>query len=261
MHIFLINLDRDTDRRALMVSQLASLGMDFEIVPAVYGAAMSMEERDRHYNDRKARWRGSRSLTSAEIGCALSHIGVYRAMIDRNITAALILEDDVHLSADLPRFLSEYEDALDVQRKDVCLLSSPAEGDESAADVRLLVDGRYRKLPYKAGWETSSYILTQAAARALLEELYPVAQVADDWRRMQRYRVVDVFIVAPALAMQQRLQFVSSTASDLERTMNSQRLFIVWYKIRRVRAVIWDFFYTAYRRWLTNRHGSVASET
>ena len=41
MHIFVINLEKDISRRESIVGQLEALGLAYEIIPAVYGAALS----------------------------------------------------------------------------------------------------------------------------------------------------------------------------------------------------------------------------
>jgi glycosyl transferase family 25 len=40
-------------------------------------------------------------MTPGEIGCSLSHMAVYRRMIDENIESLVVLEDDARISADL----------------------------------------------------------------------------------------------------------------------------------------------------------------
>jgi len=247
MHIFVINLEKDIARRESIVGQLETLGLPYEIVPAVYGAALSAEERARHYDERKAKWRLSRILTPAEIGIALSHLKIYRLMIERGIEYAMILEDDVMLPSDLGKLLDECGVNLEPTKPSVWLLS-PATGRKNAP-CHVSIGSSHRLFPYQNGYYASSYILTLTAARALLAELYPVSDVADCWLRMHRYRVVDIFIVTPPLIVQDQDGFGSSTTSSYYESIRSDLVPKAIYKLRRLRAIIFDLFYARYRRW------------
>ncbi len=154
MHIFVTNLEKDVARRRFIIGQLEELKLAYEMVPGVYGAALSSEERTRHYNERKAKWRQSRKLTFAEIGCALSHLNIYRKMIERDIGYALILEDDVVLPLHLKEFLDECPMYLDPDRPSVWLLS-PAVGDEDC-NSKISIDPSHQLLPYLKGVYASS---------------------------------------------------------------------------------------------------------
>lgn len=247
MHTFVINLEKDVARRKSIVGQLKALGLSYEISPAVYGAGLSPEDRLRQYDHHKAKWRLSREMVPSEIGCALSHLNVYRNMIEREINYALVLEDDVKLPAGIMAFLDQCEKILDAKKPTVWLLS-PAEG--STANVHpVSIDAIHSLLQYRAGFYTSSYIITQPGARALLKELYPVGDVADCWRRMNNYRVIDLFIVEPPVIVQNQDVFGSSTTSDYHEVIQSGFFSKVTYKLSRACSILWETFYGPYRRW------------
>lgn len=246
MQIFVINLAKDVERREHITRQLDELALDYEIVPGIVGADLSPEDCLRHYDDGKAKWRQSRSLVPAEIGCALSHLKVYREIDARGIDCALVLEDDVVLPPDLAQFLSDCAAILDFARPEVWLLS-PASARKGVAGRELLRSGRV-VFPFHSGVYASSYVLTAMAARALIGELYPVGDVADCWSRLQRYGIVDLSVATPPLIEQDQEQFGSSTTADLRRRVG--RDFVTWfvYKVRRTRSVIWEVLYAPYRR-------------
>ena len=65
------------------------------------------------YN-REKRWRMfGCDLTPNEIGCYLSHFRLYEKIVEENIDRAVILEDDVDVSADFPSVLRALNDAPD----------------------------------------------------------------------------------------------------------------------------------------------------
>lgn len=248
MHIFVINLEKDQARRESIAKQLQDLNLEFEVIKAVYGANLSPEERQRDYDDGKAKWLRSRTLAPAEIGCAMSHINVYKLMAERQLQAALILEDDVVLPSNLKELLNDCTSALDTQLALVWLLS-PATGDRQSG-VSTQINKDYLLLPYQAGYFASSYLLTLPAAQALHKELYPVGDYADCWPLMHRYRVVDLFVFEPPVIEQDQEQFGSSTTVGIQGLTLNDYLPKIIYKARRLRSVLWEFFYAPYRKWL-----------
>jgi len=93
-----------------MEGQLRGLDLDYKIVPAVDGHRLSRETIDAiHDKDAERRyWISSEfdlrkyppfhELSRAEIGCVLSHKQIYEEIVENNIDAMLILEDDVELN-------------------------------------------------------------------------------------------------------------------------------------------------------------------
>lgn len=246
MQIFVINLEKDVERRESISVQLEALGLNYEFVSGVNGAALLDHELARVYDDRKALLHRSRSLVPSEIGCALSHLSVYRAIIDRRLDAALILEDDVTLPNNLRQILGECFSNLKAAAPSVWLLS-PAQGD-IGVPATMTVGASHRLLPYRSGYFASSYLITHAAAMALLRELEPVSDVADCWQRLASYKVVDLYVVVPALIEQLQNQFGSSTTSDIIKFTEPGVMARALYKARRVRSIFWGFFYGLYRR-------------
>lgn len=92
--VFVINLPKDTVRRAFMQEQLERLGFEYEIVPGFYGDDPRVLES---CDDELSRKEHGKPLTRAEKGCAYSHSLLYKKMLNENIATALVLEDDVVL--------------------------------------------------------------------------------------------------------------------------------------------------------------------
>lgn len=91
--VFIINLDRQPDRMAFMKQQLAALDIEARRISAFDGRDPSCKGRD------CAAWYAS--LTPGEIGCFESHRTVWKTLVDENIPAAIVLEDDIVLASDL----------------------------------------------------------------------------------------------------------------------------------------------------------------
>jgi glycosyl transferase family 25 len=98
--VFVINLDKSTERMAKISKRLDELKVPFERVSAVYGADLSQEEIDKYYCPELNKKNYRRPLGLGEIGCYMSHLKVWQAIVDRKISCAIILEDDIQLGED-----------------------------------------------------------------------------------------------------------------------------------------------------------------
>ncbi|ALN72788.1 glycosyltransferase family 25 protein [Aureimonas sp. AU20] len=98
MRIVFINLDRATERRAFMERQGERLGLAFERVRAVEAGEIG----DAIAGGLNGRW--ERPLTRAELGCFLSHHGLWREIASGD-EPVLVLEDDAILSRRLVQAL------------------------------------------------------------------------------------------------------------------------------------------------------------
>jgi glycosyl transferase family 25 len=104
--VFVINLERDVERRLHMTAELATLGFAAEFVPAVDGRTLGQADRAVYDANRALRVYGG-PMSDAEIGCYLSHFRLYERIVREGIGIALILEDDVAISPDLPAILQD----------------------------------------------------------------------------------------------------------------------------------------------------------
>ncbi len=95
---FIIHLARAEGRRAHVEALRAALPMPAEIVDAVDGALLSEAEKAAVYHPKLHRPRYPFALSSSEIGCFLSHRKAWRALLDSDLDAALVLEDDAGLA-------------------------------------------------------------------------------------------------------------------------------------------------------------------
>ena len=103
MHAYVVNLARSLDRRAHITRELRKTTVEYEIVTAVDGRELDMA--DAALIDPSFVARGVFPEGSA--GCALSHLSIYRKIIEDGLDVALILENDVVLPADLDKLSEE----------------------------------------------------------------------------------------------------------------------------------------------------------
>ncbi len=84
-----------------MQEQMAATGIDYRIVPAVNGHLLSQRAN-------AVRLRPGSHLSPREIGCAFRHIRLYREILDNDIEAMVILEDDIRVDRMISLAIEQY---------------------------------------------------------------------------------------------------------------------------------------------------------
>lgn len=189
MRVFVINLDRDIDRMAWNKKQAAEHNVLVERVSGIYGRDLPIEEV--HESVNRFRWfcAMGRSPLIGEIGCALSHLKIYRKMIEENIPIACILEDDVFLLDGFKRKLAQLNEWSNPNEPVVVLLhyTGVGNGDTASSTNSGVVKVR-------TGTFACSYVLTLAAAKALIKENFPLVTPSDVWARWDKYGIIQLYV-------------------------------------------------------------------
>jgi glycosyl transferase family 25 len=163
-------------RREFVTSAFAGIGAPFEFVDAVDGAHLSRDEQAR-YSRRRALFHVGRGLTTGELGVALSHLHLYRRMVEERVPEAVIFEDDATPSAD---FLALVDAAPYPSDWDVVNFM-PLFGRGRATPVGPPLLDRYRVCTYDANpFGAGCYLIRGSAAGRLLQVGEPVGMPADD---------------------------------------------------------------------------------
>lgn len=104
--VFVISLDRATERREYMRNLVSDLGFNATIISAIDGKNLRPEQRARYKSERARRVYGC-EMSDNEIACYLSHLSIYSKMVERRIDAALILEDDISCVSNLKSIVED----------------------------------------------------------------------------------------------------------------------------------------------------------
>lgn len=206
MKTFLVNLDEDVERFLAADAQLKRYGLVYERFPAVNGKKLAKEEKEQVVN--KFRWWCAIGwpVSDGQIGCALSHYGIYRRMLAERLPFVCIFEDDVSITKDINSVLNVIERTISPDRPQVILLSDHNVDHRSvmeSAEVRLV---RTRNDQYAEG-----YVITLPAARNLLKANFPLQRPCDNWKRWVAAGLIELYHAYPITCSQNRVDFTSST--------------------------------------------------
>lgn len=244
MKTFVINLDRDSEKLKAAAGQLHSAGVDFERFPAIYGKDLSAETRAESY--RHFRWwcAVGRPIRDGEIGCALSHYGVYQKMLSGDIPIACVFEDDVLVEGDLPSSLSKIEKFCDLNRPQVFLLSDRTSCHKFIKGSRKneceSADGIQRSCGDRCA---ASYVLTKKAAEKLLKANRPMSVPCDYWDRWAKSGVIELYHVFPTACSPNVTDYASETSpQDSFRVADLPLPLLVLHKMKRLAGVGIDRF-------------------
>ena len=173
--IFVVNLRKNADRMESIRRQLDGLGLAYERFDAVYGRDLSCQERLAKFLRWRSRLAIGASMTDGELGCALSHLGIYKKMLAGGHDIAIVLEDDALLDASFPDAVRRAADFATAEQPQVILFS--AYGEKKG----IVHEAGVEKI--SVGSCTDGYLVTRAAAKLILETNLPVIVQADAWIR------------------------------------------------------------------------------
>ena len=229
--IFVINLARHAERRAFMEMQLAAQALPYEIFDAVDGFALSPDFIAENYDGARARQLNQRDLSLGEIGCALSHLAIYRKMIDENIPLALIFEDDALIGSQFPEVLERLVAQSTASEESIVLLNH---AHKYSGWSQRRIDRHHRLFPVVEAYCTHAYLLTQAAARKLRAILHPAHTVADCWNYLVENKQVQLRAVVPYCVGHSLLAKKSVIEPNRVALEASARRNPLWYKAKKI---------------------------
>lgn len=200
MRTFVISLRRARQRREHIVGQLGRLSMRFEFFDAVDGASLSEDEVRSVYNDERARQTFWGPLSRGEIGCAMSHIGVWKMIVAEQTPHALVLEDDALVDAATPEILAVLPRLMN--QNDVVMLVNTNENTFFFRQAALPAGRRlvYVNQPF---YTATGYVITPGGAARLIARALPLRVPIDFWYHDIGFKgVIPVRAVYPGVVSQ-----------------------------------------------------------
>lgn len=192
--IFYINLDRVPERRAFMNNEFQKVGLDgairFSAVDAKVEGALSDAGFRQGIGDRWA-------LPKSAIACFESHRAVWKLAMDLGVDAALIMEDDLVMSSELPPALETLFEA--ANNFDVVKL------DHSPALVRFGPNVRLNGIDLRSiqnvTTSAGAYVVSRTGIEKLLARSEEYGDTLDDflYRPQAGWQMFQIF---PAVSAQ-----------------------------------------------------------
>jgi glycosyl transferase family 25 len=186
---YVINLARSVDRRAHMIKELKKTRLDYEILQAVDGHNVNLQ--DRTLVDPSLTY--FTQFLAGTTGAAMSHLCAYQKILEDGADEAMVLEDDVTLPTDLSSLADAVADQL--TGAEIALLSYGSYGScklSREGSVRL-PSSRLLALPIEIRLVVSggAYIITREACERMVKFVLPVRANPDDWWYFYREGVLD----------------------------------------------------------------------
>lgn len=190
MNIFVINLKSDISRRKSIQNQADRLGLDIEFIDAVIGNNISDKILFEYIYDYP-----NCKLTKGEVGCAFSHLLIYKKIINENIAHALILEDDAIIGDNINLALNEIALIDQYKKPNIYLLSKP----NSYIENRTLKSINFDIHPIQDACGAHGYIINNLAARKMIQRMNPLKWECDMWGEFRFQNIVNVFCILPTI--------------------------------------------------------------
>lgn len=185
--------------------------MPIDIVHAVDGRSLSAEEVSRVYARNRHEPPYPFELQRGEIGCFLSHRKCWRRLVDEDLDAALILEDDIEV--DRPVFdralaiARNHIDAMGYIQFQVRPVPTNAEVITADAEVRLV-------RPEPTPLRTSAQLVSRSAACRLLELTRLFDRPVDTYLQMHWLTGIHLTCATPSGVFDRTVESGGSTISS-----------------------------------------------
>ena len=165
MKVVIINLHKSMDRLARITKNLTDLNINFERFDGIYG-----KDLDSSTINKVTTFIGRTLLCNRGIiGCALSHIQIWKDFRESNDDFILISEDDVEYTTYFPHFLNNINDIYDKTEFDILSLNSSIGIQKSKIDP--IYVKKYEIVKPIFPLTMASYILSQKGASKLLSKI------------------------------------------------------------------------------------------
>lgn len=194
----MISLPRREDRRKHVQSQFKNIPtLSYEFFDAIDGKQLTIEAIRQLCNKSI-----NLKLSRAEIGCAASHISVYKKIVQENLPFALIMEDDFVITENFNRIIAEIKNFVSAQKKPTIILLNANHGTRYFRKSIVKI-GRYGLHKTLAARRAEGYIINQSAALYFSDILSPIKYEADYWSYfIYKYSQVQYISCIPHLVEQ-----------------------------------------------------------
>lgn len=172
-NIWVINLDKSKDRLEKITFNLNSLDLKFNRFSAIYGKNLSNEI----INDKTNIYCRNLLCNYGIVGCGLSHLELWKKLVNSDSKYFMILEDDVKLNNNSIKIINKLENIIDEYSIDWINLG--------CIDIGcFFIQTTFEIDEYKFGrpifpLRTGAYIITKSGANKLLQNITEITYHID----------------------------------------------------------------------------------
>ncbi len=201
---FVLGAAEDASQREAVRTRLESRGLQVTFFPLIASSSIDERSLGSYVNIEKNISEYGDVLTRANVAVALSHIAIYRHILNHHIPSAVILENDTDISPDLPALLDT---------SSANCLERMFGSYEPIVVILTHVEQAYRnhfrpvgstafKLvrPYATVRQSRGYFITNAACHNLVKTQYPVWTSADHWEGFVEQDIFRLWALTPNAA-------------------------------------------------------------
>ena len=206
--VYVVNLKSDEERKKNIIYEIKKQNIkNYEIIDAVAGNKLNKNELNTLTFKNKNNinpWNSK--MSPSQIGCALSHIKIYKKFINTESKYAFVLEDAAIFLKDFENKIKNLIIKNFKYKKQIMLLSELKEFYPKAIDTK----DNYEIVNVSNAFFTHGYIINKEAAKAIISFNFPVKTVADNFVLFKIYCGVKITGLNPFLLKQDTTSFKTS---------------------------------------------------
>ena len=221
---FIIHLKRSAERMEQVKSIKTKCPIQCVVVDAVDARLLTSNDLSR---TKRTQFKPGYpfAISHGEIACFLSHRACWQRIVDGNLDAGLIVEDDLEI--DVNKFTTAYELALNHFSTDF-YVRFPTKNRETAKELVAIRDQCKLFVPKVIGLKTTAQIVGIEAARKLLTASESFDRPVDAFLQMRWVHGVNIYSVSSAgvsendvklggSSIQQKVSFPSKFSREFQR--------------------------------------------
>ena len=219
--IYVVNLKKDKDRRKNIIIEIKKQNIkNYEIIDAINGNELNNKELDNaSYKNKNLINPWNTKMSPSQVGCALSHIKIYKKFIQTDYNLALILEDDAFFVQNFGEELKKIILESMKYKKQILLLSELKEFYSKPLNK----NDSYEIVNVTNAFFTHSYLINKEAAKSIIKFNYPVKTIADNFVFFKIYCGVKITGLNPYLLDQDNKNFETTIYKET----NNEKIFLI----------------------------------
>lgn len=204
------------------------LNVNYDVIEAIYGKDLGETYLETINSQNWVIERYKRSLTYGEIGCALSHLKIYKKMLEEDIPWAIIFEDDISVKHDFYDALMQKIDAFD--SNNIYILGAQeglacndyvifSKNDSIILNEKIIFRKTIDSERYI--YRTAAYLISKKVAENILNFTENRFCLADDWSCFEKSNLFKDLYVSDFVS--HPLELGQQSLLELERKKNIKK--------------------------------------